>query len=269
MRLPDPVLAYRSMGGGSALERIGAGVMDKAGRRADHTDYLAPTWSVVWILRGTGRYRDAHGRTATLAAGDCFQRWPGLRHTTVIDPDSGWRECFIDLGPALHRALAGMGVLRPDPAAWTAPAEPDRLDRWCRLIADLVHAREADLPRLCAQSQSLAVAIVHPESRSPDPIDRACALLATSVNDRLDLAAFCAGEGLSYEAFRKRFRRRTGVSPGQYRIRRRIERACQLLQSTTQPVAAIAAELGYASPFEFSAQFRRHMGLPPRRYRGG
>jgi AraC-like DNA-binding protein len=267
MALPDAATVYRSMGGRSVWERVGCGVMDKSGRRADHTDYLAPTWSVVWVLRGSGWYSDDHGRRL-VAAGDCFQRWPGRRHTNGIDPGSGWRECFIDLGPALHASLAVMGVLRPEPAVWTPAEDPARLGRWLDLRRDLDTASEAELPRLCVAALGLAVDIVQPLAATADPIDRACALLAAAAHERVDLRSFCAAEGLAYEAFRKRFRRRTGLSPGQYRIRRRLERACQLLQSTDRPVAAIAADLGYASPFEFSAQFRSHLGVSPRAYRG-
>jgi AraC-like DNA-binding protein len=72
---------------------------------------------------------------------------------------------------------------------------------------------------------------------------------------------------MGYESFRKEFRARMGVSPGDYRIRRRIDRARELLTSTTQSVKEIAYELGYPNPSVFSLQFKREVGRSPEHYR--
>ena len=47
-RLPPPRSAYRAMGRSSAWERLGVGVMDKAGRSLDHDDYSPATYSLVY-----------------------------------------------------------------------------------------------------------------------------------------------------------------------------------------------------------------------------
>lgn len=43
----------------------------------------------------------------------------------------------------------------------------------------------------------------------------------------------------------------------------RMAMALTLLQTTTQPVAHIAAEVGYESPSRFSARFRQRFGFSP------
>ena len=70
---------------------------------------------------------------------------------------------------------------------------------------------------------------------------------------------------MSYERFRKVFRARMGVSPAAYRIRRRIDRARELLVGGVS-VSRVADELGYANPFIFSAQFKRLVGASPRAF---
>jgi AraC-like DNA-binding protein len=135
------------------------------------------------------------------------------------------------------------------------------------------NAGERELPDLCVRSQGLVIEAMH-AAREPatstavDVIDAACRVLAEVVDGRIDLRGFCRREGLDYERFRKDFTRRMGQSPGQYRIRRRIERACTLLESGREQITAIASRLGYASPYEFSAQFRQWMGVSPQAYRG-
>jgi len=259
---------YRALGGG-AFGRIGAGVMDKSGVAVDMRERRMEAWSLILVLRGRGRYVDQHGRGYDLRPGWCFQRLPGVPHTNYIDPASAWLEVFVELGPRLHQPLAELRVLPPDPPAWALPPRNDIRQRMLDLVGDLAVASERGLAPLVARIIDLgvsALAAAEPMAASSDPIDEACRLLAEESSRRIDLAAWCASRGLAYERFRKDFRRRTGLPPHRYRIRRRIDRACAMLRSGQQ-VQAVAAELGYPSPFEFSAQFRAHLGVPPSRWR--
>jgi len=76
-----------------------------------------------------------------------------------------------------------------------------------------------------------------------------------------------AGFGIGEQAFRKKFRRLTGLTPSQYRSRRLIERACLLLEQTDQTGRSIALQLGFESEFYFSRRFKQLMGVSPRVYR--
>ncbi len=266
--LPEAGTVYRTMGLASPWSRIGCGIMDKAGISNDHREYAAPTWSMILVLRGAGSYTDHQLRSFPLGPGSCFVRVPARRHSTVLDSTSRWLEAFIDCGPELARTLLGMQALRADPASWNWGLTRERVARFTTLRDDLARAGEAQLPALLLRVLTLAVeAQPQVEAAQDDAISRACAMLSEQSGQRQDLRSWCRRQGLDYERFRKAFLRRTGTSPGQYRIRRRLERACALLQSTRRSLASIAAELGYCSPYEFSNQFRARMGVPPSRYR--
>ena len=156
-RLPPPHSAYRTMGRSSAWERLGVGVMDKAGRSLDHDDYSPATYSLVYVLRGRGSYQLADGQQWDMQAGDCFQRLPGLRHTTHLDPESRWLEAWIDLGPILYRALADMQVIRNSPLVWRWGLSPVRVARFTTLLSEISEAGQRDLPDLCVRCQALIV----------------------------------------------------------------------------------------------------------------
>lgn len=260
---------YRGLGGSGMGLRLGCGVMVKAGRQADHSDYDAPTWSVVHVIAGRGEYLAADGRRYALAPGWCFQRIPGQRHTTRLDPASGWTECFIDLGSDLHASLVRLPFFFPSLPAWDAGLRPELPTRIVALTARVRQADADGLPDLLLELLALARDLFQAAELDDDGrlIQEACRILADSADDRSGLRRLCQRQGLAYERFRKLFVQRLGVPPHRYRIGRRLERACQLLIDSDRPVAAIAEELGYASPFEFSAQFRRHHGLSPLRYR--
>jgi len=67
--------------------------------------------------------------------------------------------------------------------------------------------------------------------------------------------------------FSRMFKLSTGLSPHQYVIRQRIERAKALLTNTDLPVGVVAQEVGFASPSHFAQQFRRLVGVSPRSFR--
>lgn len=49
----------------------------------------------------------------------------------------------------------------------------------------------------------------------------------------------------------------------------RMERAAELLQESSLPVAEITRRVGYREPAQFAKAFRRYYGLPPSRWRAG
>jgi len=73
--------------------------------------------------------------------------------------------------------------------------------------------------------------------------------------------------GLSRTRFADRFRHFLGEPPMAYLARWRVKLGAELLQSTEQSVAEVAATVGYESEFTFSRAFRREMGVSPGAWR--
>ncbi|MEJ2883616.1 helix-turn-helix transcriptional regulator [Pedobacter sp. GR22-6] len=72
---------------------------------------------------------------------------------------------------------------------------------------------------------------------------------------------------ISYSYFRKLFKSYTGISPGQFYIQLKIEKAKELLSDHSIPVKEIAYELRFESHFYFSKLFKAKTGLTPTAYR--
>lgn len=265
-------MVYRTMGDAASRERLGIGFMDKSGVTADFVDYDTPGFVLVYVLRGTGTYVDDAGARHHLRAGRAFQRIPGRIHTNLVDPDSGWKEGFLQLGVEMSAALAAAGVIRPEQPVFEVGEDLSLARRLWERKEFVRTCGEMELGTAMVEVVSLIVELFRRGDDASDDgedvmIAAACDYLGSQSRDRGDLPDFCKAQGWGYESFRKRFQRRMGISPNQYRIRRRLDQARQLLRSTALPVAAIAEQLGYASPYEFSAQFKRHVGVPPKQYR--
>ncbi|MEY8351754.1 response regulator [Lachnospiraceae bacterium 54-53] len=67
----------------------------------------------------------------------------------------------------------------------------------------------------------------------------------------------------------KLFKKETGMGCNEYITKKRIEKACDLLKTTSLPTGMIGEKVGYTDVNYFSAAFKRQMGVSPRKYREG
>ena len=81
------------------------------------------------------------------------------------------------------------------------------------------------------------------------------------------VAAMIQHSGMPERSFMRRFARVTGLSPLDYVHALRLEEAKQLLETGSQPVEAVAEDVGYEDPSFFGRLFRRKVGLTPAQYR--
>jgi transcriptional regulator GlxA family with amidase domain len=73
--------------------------------------------------------------------------------------------------------------------------------------------------------------------------------------------------GLAQRSFTRRFQQATGMAPLEYVHTLRLEEAKHMLETTEDPVEAIANEVGYEDAGFFSRLFRRKVCLTPVQYR--
>jgi len=67
--------------------------------------------------------------------------------------------------------------------------------------------------------------------------------------------------------FARKFKDRTGYSPIDYFTRMKIQKACELLETTAIDIKEISAYLSFCNPFYFSEVFKKIIGHSPREYR--
>ncbi|GIH40267.1 AraC family transcriptional regulator [Microbispora corallina] len=83
----------------------------------------------------------------------------------------------------------------------------------------------------------------------------------------LTLSELAAHAGTSVRTFTRRFRDEVGMTPGQWLIRQRVERARHLLESTDLAIDQIADRSGIGAPSSFRQHFRAIVGVSPAAYR--
>jgi len=78
------------------------------------------------------------------------------------------------------------------------------------------------------------------------------------------LARACA---VSRRTFTRKFREETGISPMQWLLEQRVQRACELLETSDRTVDRIATEAGFGTGAAMRLHFRQTLGVTPQQYR--
>lgn len=243
---------------------------------------------LVLVLAGSARVeeRSLHGQweAAEVQVGDFFL-------TSTCEPyEMRWQTHGADCFEVMHLYLglplidlAAREVLgdqeRPVTFRDISGASDERVTAMLQQIRkELVDEHQPSPLVVNCLAQALAVHLVRNYLDPHSPARRANALQAyklrrvvEAMNERLaedfSLAYLARIADLSEYHFSRMFKRATGLSPSQYFIRLRMNRARSLLLETDRSVIDIGLEVGYSSPSHFSQVFRREVGVPPSAYR--
>jgi len=116
-----------------------------------------------------------------------------------------------------------------------------------------------------------SVALLNTYSPSTGNIDlnveEAIRYMRKHVTSSCTLNQFASHACLSPSYFSYRFRQKTGYAPVDYFIRLKIQKACELLETTDWTVSKISNYLDYQDQFYFSRIFKKVMDVSPSQYR--
>ncbi|NEW56623.1 helix-turn-helix domain-containing protein [Nocardia cyriacigeorgica] len=140
-----------------------------------------------------------------------------------------------------------------------------RTDLGSRIAADLARGLVLAPHRSGSQSQFIPVAV--PEDTDDDPIEHAMVWARTRLAEPIDLDSLAHAAVMSRRTFTRRFRERNGLSPQQWLLHQRTDRARMLLESTDDTIERIAADSGFGSAVTLRHHFHRILGTSPAAHR--
>lgn len=229
-----------------------------------------------YVLSGSGVFH-CLGKEYRLEAGAAFFIYPGELVRYDADPESPWAYRWIAYkGGHVDELLARLGISPQSPVIQN-PYSPKtsslfrRIERvlgkgepscdlqasgWLRLIlAELVGSRQ------------------HPEASAPEPeaqitrqVEQAIRWLTLQYSQQISIEHMAQTLGYHRTHLSKMFKQHTGMSPMQFLLKIRMERA-RLLLGEPLTVEQVAASVGFPDALYFSKQFKKWYGLAPTDYR--
>ena len=228
-------------------------------------------YEICYLVDGRVDWWVEH-ETYTLGRGDLYITRPGEVHGgvhSVMHPcELFWAQVADDALPAEFRdALAGV-TRRVFPGSSPVAS----------LYESLLIEHRALLPfgELAARAtlHALLVQVLRDAGRTEDarevvspPVAAARALLGADLTAPLSVEQVARHVGLSAPRLVERFLSEIGETPGEWRVRRRLQAAQVALRVPGATVTDVAHRFGFASSQYFATAFKRQLGLSPTQWR--
>jgi AraC-like DNA-binding protein len=232
----------------------------------------------------------AQGAKEVLLAEETYRMGPAQMLLVSVDlpvaarvveasPDRPYVAVRIGLDPAVVGELLADGMTIPPlgpPARGivVAPVDPLLLDAVARLVAllgspqDIVPLAPLVLReityRLLTGPQGLRLRQIASAGAPAYRIARAIRWLKDHFAGALRIEALAKHVRMSPSALHLHFKSMTAMSPLQYQKRLRLQEARRLMLGEGLDAAEAAFRVGYESPSQFSREYRRMFGAPPR-----
>ena len=140
-------------------------------------------------------------------------------------------------------------------------------DAKAALLSDRVFARACVVRALDLLHEDPAPVSSAKGGLAPWTVRRCIELMRARLSEGISLDELSAEARLSVFHFARMFKQSIGVPPRVYLTRLRVERACELLETTDLPVTQIALEVGYSSNQVLARVFLKHQRMSPTDYR--
>jgi AraC family transcriptional regulator, arabinose operon regulatory protein len=234
--------------------------------RRQHADNL-----LAYCVEGGGTLRTESG-TWPVRAGDLMLVPIGTAHTYAADSHKPWSLYWVHYAGALASTYTEfLGLDEPVAPIGVHP----------RLLADFealfalrgvggnerafIHAASV-LKAMLTDIAALTVAYGNSRGTRID-LDLIQQMMHRQLDRELSLDDLAQAANLSKFHFVRKFKQLTGHAPIQHFIHLKMQHACQLLDSTQEPIKRIANRVGYNDPHYFSRLFKRVIGVSPQQYR--
>ncbi|QEC76315.1 AraC family transcriptional regulator [Mucilaginibacter ginsenosidivorax] len=229
---------------------------------------------IVFITKGEGILESAKTKAFEVKAGMCFLLFPGIWHRYKPHPLSGWEEYWVGFNGEYPDELMRKGVFKPEAPFIDVGLNEELLQLFHTLIKTVERAEigyRQIVTGITLQMLGLLSALskFHDQTGSKNErlVSKAKFLLQESVENPVSLEDIAKELPMGYSNFRKTFKQVTGLSPNQYHLELRLDKAKNLLAFTNLTVNEIAYQTGFESIFYFSRMFKKKNGLAPKEFR--
>lgn len=268
------VLGVNPSPGSGELSVIFCGEGDPVGGHkigpAVHDYFLIHT-----VISGSGLFTAA-GKRFECRTGDTFVIFPGEPFSYEADRTNPWRYAWVAFtGTEAYSLLSKIGVTETNPVIRRVKRNVVPLLRRIRTELDqagspqLADLKSAGYLRLLLAAYGESVrgpAAAKDRSEIELQIAQAVRLLSTNYAQPISIDRLSRSFGYHRTYFSAMFKQVVGMSPKQYLLKTRMERAETLLM-TNLPIEQVAASVGFGDPLYFSKQFRKWSGMSPTAYR--
>jgi AraC-like DNA-binding protein len=231
-------------------------------------------YQLYYITRGNGHFESASCSRTRIEAGMMFILFPGEWHKFSPDPETGWDDHWIGFNGSFMDDKIRAGFFTFKNCVFRIGVN-EKITGTFHEILDIALEEKKGYQQAIASLAISLIGRIHYEDINHTYgdtyieriINQAKAVMKEDTTNNEPLEDIARSLGVSYSLFRREFRKRCGISPGQYRLELRLIQAKELLLSTNMSIADISTKLHFECIGQFSTFFKKKSGVSPLEFR--
>lgn len=231
-------------------------------------------YQMLYIAEGRGTLTTASCREMQIKEGDVFLLFPGEWHTYSPDRETGWKEYWIGFKGINMDSRVEEGFFQKGNPLYNIGYNETAISLYREAIR-VAQNQEKYFQQLLAGIVNHLLGVVFSThenirlraSSSPKLIDKARAYMQDKTDSDIEMPEVAEYLNISYSSFRHIFKQYTGIAPSQYYINLKIQKAKEMLRSTSASIKEISWYLHFDTPEYFTKLFRKKTGMSPSQFR--
>ncbi|UKT64879.1 AraC family transcriptional regulator [Pedobacter mucosus] len=239
-----------------------------------NTGRILNEYQLIYVTKGEGIFESDSFDKAIVKSGTVIILFPGERHRYMPRLDTGWNEYWIGFKGRIMDDLVERKVFSPKQPCIYLGYNEQAFTLLNSIIEKTNNEHIGYQPQISGATLHL-LGFIHSIDKEVNAqkdekntlIEKAKLLFRSNITNSYSPEQAANELSIGYSHFRKLFKLSTGISPGQYYIQLKIDKAKEMLRDHKIPIKEIAYELKFDSYFYFSKLFKDKTGFTPSAFR--
>lgn len=231
-------------------------------------------YQIYYITHGSGYFESASCSRTRIEPGMMFMLFPGEWHSFAPDPETGWNDHWVGFNGSFMDDKIKAGFFTFKNCVFKVGVDEKITNTYLEIL-DIISEEKKAFQQIAASLVISLIGRIHYKDLNHNNgetyitriINQSKAIMKEDFASNTPLGQIAQSLGISYSLFRREFKNRCGISPGQYRLELRLAKAKEMLHTTNMSIADISSRLHFECIGQFSTFFKKKTGLSPLEYR--
>lgn len=230
---------------------------------------------IHYIHSGRGRFCIGE-RIYRLQKGQCFLICPNIVTYYQADDEDPWHYSWVGFNGIKAESYLQQAGLNQSQPIFTCTDEGFISNCFSQMIEARTIQKGRDIRLLgylylflsqLIEQYGMDRSSGRTDTRKEVYVQKAVEYIGMNYSRKMSIRELSRHIGLDRSYLGSLFKEQLGVSPQDFLIRFRINKACELIKSDNLTIGDISRSVGYDDPLLFSKLFKKYIGIPPREYR--
>ena len=198
-------------------------------------------YQLYYITHGSGYFESASCSRTRIEPGMMFMLFPGEWHSFAPDPETGWNDHWVGFNGSFMDDKIKAGFFTFKNCVFKVGVDEKITNTYLEIL-DILSEEKKAFQQIAASLVISLIGRIHYKDLNHNNgetyitriINQSKAIMKEDFASNTPLDQIAQSLDISYSLFRREFKNRCGISPGQYRLELRLAKAKEMLHTTNK-----------------------------------